>query len=133
MASSGRRSRKAKESNLKIYIRDQREKIGKKIESDKVYRITYTISGTDHDGYCSGAEDEDIIPVNYIAHMPILSDIPEELKEVDKIYTSDNFYVKVPFRIFELYQFSSWCSSGSGYCGTKTNFTIVHVKVVAKK
>lgn len=71
--------------------------------------ITYRVTGTDHCGYCSGAEGDDIEPYETSECCLNENYIPYSQFDMDGYFISDNL---------EKFNYTNWgCTSGgSGYC-----------------
>ena len=88
--------------------------------------IVYNVSGTNHSGYCSGAELNDIEPHQITRKVPIIS----ELFNKDHNYHS---FVNIIGKYAVYYEPIISCENGSGVCGAKTLYEIDTYRVIPRE
>lgn len=98
-----------------------------------MFEITYQVSGTEHDGYCSDCEDERSVSETEVMVLPIIDllEVETDKLQAGLTFDSDDF-LSTFGKYARYYSGEVSCSNGSGYCGTSKDYTISTVRVVRK-
>lgn len=95
-----------------------------------IYRITYRVKGTEHNGHCSGADPVEVDRREVMEDVPVLESVPESHRVVGAVMKRSAFFNANPAaRLYD--DLTLHCRSGSGYCGTSMTYTLKKVEVIA--
>jgi hypothetical protein len=115
--------------NFKSYTKQEKEdNHNTNIMAEKikiVLEVKFHVTGTTHDGYCSGNDDEDPVDYHYSKEIEVDKKFVREFIEEDGTLDS--------YKLSKYNKYNTKNCNGSGYCNTKVNHIAISGKLVEKK
>lgn len=93
--------------------------------------ITYNVEQQDHDGYCSGTDEDDIFVEQY--ELKKSYPVPNTLHPQ---FLGDGIVMPLEepcLRMYEKKEESGNCGGGCGCCGCETKYTMVRAEIVRER